>query len=124
MKRAAQKMLLSSSFIKIRDEIETLVSQKDANKLQKKLDELNKKFGPAYITQANVGGSIELNYIFKEENGTDTLNIHGDLHFGLNALLSLNVSAEAQYMNGMNTHIQSSIFQSRVKGGTIKAVAM
>ena len=35
MKRAAQKMLLSSSFIKIRDEIETLVSQKDANKLQK-----------------------------------------------------------------------------------------
>ena len=123
MKRAAQKMLLSSSFIKIRDEIETLVSQKDANKLQKKLDELNKKFGPAYITQANVGGSIELNYIFKEENGTDTLNIHGDLHFGLNALLSLNVSAEAQYMNGMNTHIQSSIFQSRVKGGTIKAAS-
>lgn len=34
-----------------------------------------------------------------------------------------NVSAEAQYMNGMNTHIQSSIFQSRVKGGTIKAAS-
>lgn len=26
-------------------------------------------------------------------------------------------------MNGMNTHIQSSIFQSRVKGGTIKAAS-
>ena len=36
MKRAAQKMLLSSSFIKIRDEIETLVSQKDANKITEK----------------------------------------------------------------------------------------
>lgn len=123
MKLAAQKMLLSSSFIKIRDEIETLVSQKDANKLQKKLDELNKKFGPAYITQANVGGSIELNYIFKEENATDTIKIHGDLGIGINALLSVDVSAKASYMNGMHSHIQNSIFQSRVKGGTIKAAS-
>lgn len=122
----AQKMILSSSFIKVRDAIDTLVLKKDAESyilLQKKMDELNKKFGPAYITQANVGGNAELDYTFSLEDGTDTLKIHGDLSIGVNALLSLNVSAEADYMNGMHTHIQKSLFQSRIRGGSMAAAS-
>lgn len=122
----AQNMILSSSFIKVRDAIDTLVLKKGPESnilLQKKMDELNKKFGPAYITIADVGGNAELNYNFSLEDGIDTLKIHGDLNVGLNALFSLNVSAEADYMNGMHTHIQKSLFQSRIRGGSMKAAS-
>lgn len=120
----AENQILSNSFIKIRDAIEEEVAQKkkndkyDITKLNRKLRALDNQFGPAYIRSAAIGASAELTYNFTLQENTDTMKIHGDLTFGLNSLLSLDVSASADYNNYMKSHMQESAFRYRIKGGS------
>lgn len=121
---AARKLLMSNSFIKIHDEIEKCVAEGQTyqkgtnNKLYKKMVALNNNFGPAYVRSAEVGASAELVYNFTKSENQDTLKIHGDLTIGVNSLLSLDVSAAADYNNYIKSHISETSFQYRIRGGS------
>lgn len=121
---AALRLLFSNNFLQIRDSIETLVagsasysSATPGSPLNKMLDLLDRNFGPAYIHSAGVGGSAELVYSTKYSNATDTMNIHGDLTLGLNAVLNLDVAASADYISKMQSRIKENSFRCRIKGG-------
>lgn len=129
--KRAETLILSNGFIKLRDEIEKEVAKNNEYQpgakdvLARKLKALDTQFGPAYIRSAYIGASAELSYNFTRQENTDTLKIHGDLTLGLNSLLSLNVSAAADYNNYMKSHMQESAFRYRIKGGdAIAAQAM
>lgn len=123
-RNAALRLLFSNNFLQIRDSIETLVaggarysSTTPGDALNKMLDLLDKDFGPAYIHSAGVGGSAELVYSTNYSNATDTMNIHGDLTLGLNAVLNLDVAASADYISKMQSRIKENSFRCRIKGG-------
>lgn len=122
-KKSAELLMLSNNFIKLRDAIEECVAKDEKydketkNTLFRKLKALDNSFGPAYIRTAEVGASAELTYNFARKEGTDTLKIHGDLTLGLNSLLSLDVSASADYDNYMKSHLEEASFRYRIKGG-------
>lgn len=126
-KRSARQLIFSSQFIKLRDAIEKCIENGEtysagtSNTLYKKMMALDNSFGPAYIASAEVGGSAELNYLFSKKEGADTLKIHGDLTFGLNSLLSLDISASADYNNYMKSHMKECTFEYRIKGGDATA---
>lgn len=125
-KRSARQMIFSSKFIKLHDAIEKCVADGEKytagtnNTLFTKMKSLDASFGPAYIASAEVGGSAELNYLFSKNGAKDTLQIHGDLTFGLNSLLSLDISASADYNNYMISHLKECTFEYRIKGGDSK----
>lgn len=125
--KKAEALILSNSFIKLRDAIEKEVAngneydETGRNMLTKKIRALDTQFGPAYIRSASIGASAELTYNFTKQENTDTMKIHGDLTLGLNSLLSLNVSASADYNNYMKSHMQEAAFRYRIKGGSTDA---
>lgn len=122
--KAASKILLSSQFTSLMNDIEEAVAKGNTyaagqdNDLTDALNDLDRYYGPAFISMIDVGGTAELNYTFNKEEAKDTLKIHGDLDIGVNALLSVDVKAEANYNNFMKSHIQSSTLSARIKGGT------
>lgn len=126
-KKEALNLIFSNDFLELRDEIEEYVakgmkySADTKNDLYFSMKALDNKFGPAYITSAEVGGTAELNYLVAMKNAKDTLDIHGDLTFGLNALLSLDASVSADYNDRMNSYIKEWSFDSRIKGGSLEA---
>lgn len=125
--KKAEALIFSSAFIKLRDAIEKEVANNNEyvkngkDLLSRKIRALDTQFGPAYIRSATIGASAELTYNFTKQENTDTMKIHGDLTFGLNSLLSLNVSASADYNNYMKSHMQESAFRYRIKGGNSTA---
>lgn len=125
-KLRARKLIFSKKFITLHDAIEKCVADGEKytagtnNTLFKKMKALDTSFGPAYIATAEVGGSAELNYLFSKNAAVDTLKIHGDLTFGLNSLLSLDISASADYNNYMKSHLKECTFEYRIKGGDAK----
>lgn len=125
-KTLARKLILSNNFLKLRDAIESYVAQGqtyktgETNELYNQIRRLDNAFGPAYITRAEMGGTAELNYLVSKRDGADTLKIHGDLTFGLNALLKLDVSASADYENSMKSYLNECSFNYRIKGGSAK----
>lgn len=129
--KRAESLILSNGFIKLRDAIEKEVADNKVyekngkDPLSRKLKALDTQFGPAYIRSANIGASAELTYNFTRQENTDTMKIHGDLTLGLNSLLSLDVTASADYNNYMKSHMQEAAFRYRIKGGdAIAANAM
>lgn len=125
--KKAEALILSNSFIKLRDAIEKEVAERKVyvkngdDMLNKKIRALDSQFGPAYIRSASIGASAELTYNFTMQENTDTMKIHGDLTLGLNSLLSLDVTASADYNNYMKSHMKESAFRYRIKGGDVNA---
>lgn len=127
-KAFARMLILSNNFLKLRDSIEYYVAKGqiykkgETNDLYNQIRRLDNAFGPAYITRAEMGGTAELNYLVSKREGADTLKIHGDLTFGLNALLKLDVSASADYENAMKSYLKECSFNYRIKGGSTKEI--
>lgn len=125
-KAAALRLIFSNNFLQIRDSIENLVAggarysstSSDAPLLEM-LSNLDNNFGPAYIHSVGMGGSAELVYSTNYSNATDTMNIHGDMTLGLNAVLNLDVAASADYISKMQSRLKENSFQCRIKGGKI-----
>lgn len=129
-KAAARTLLFSQNFIVLRDTIEKLVANGAALdtlemntecELYEAIKTLDQKFGPAYITNAEVGGSAELNYLYSYQTASDTLGIDGKLSVGFNSLLNFNADAEASYDNNIKSYLEESQFQCKIKGGDAKA---
>lgn len=115
-----QKLVITSSFAKLRAEIDTLVAHgktyQDAD-LRQKLAKLNSTYGPVFCNEARQGGSANISVSNIKSENQDTLAISGTLSATFSSLFSLNVEASANYLNTANSHISGATVDVDITGG-------
>lgn len=115
--------VMTNSFVKIRDSIQTLVTAKktmEDPELKKQLEKLNKNYGPVFCTNATLGGNANISITLGKAEGTDTLDISGKLTTAFSGLFSLDAEASASYLNQASSYIENSEIDIDITGGSLK----
>ncbi len=115
--------VMTNSFVKIRDSIQTLVTAKktmEDPELKKQLEKLNKNYGPVFCTNATLGGNANISITLGKAEGTDTLDISGKLTTAFSGLFSLDAEASASYLNQASSYIENSEIDIDITGGSMK----
>lgn len=126
-KTKARNCIMSSKFITARANIKKYIAAGEkyvpgqVNNLSKALDQLNKTFGPVFAGSIDVGANADLQFLYRHEEGADTMQIHGDIHFGLNSMFSCDVTASADYNNYMHSKIDKNSLYIGTRGGAFAA---
>ena len=114
--------VMTESFVKIRDSIQTLVK---ANKTMKdyelieQLQKLNDSYGPVFCTSATLGGNANISLSLGKERATDTLDVSGKLSAAFSGLFSsVDGNAHANYLNEASSYIENSQIDIKITGGT------
>lgn len=113
--------VMTNSFVKIRDSIQTLVKANktlEDNELKKQLKKLNDNYGPVFCTNATLGGNANISITLGKAEGTDTLDISGKLTTAFSGLFSLDVEASASYLNQASSYIENSEIDIDITGGS------
>ena len=112
---------MNKSFLTIRDSIQTLVkaNAKIGNKdLDEQLKKLNNNYGPVFCSSVVLGGNTNISVSLAKSVGADTLNVSGKLKTTFSSLFSLDVEADASYMNQDSSYIESSTLSIEITGGS------
>lgn len=115
--------LLSSEFLNIQDNIETLVNQGKTEKdeeLTELLDQLDDEYGPAFIKAVTRGGVADIDFRKSESMSKDTLAISGTLTVGFNSLFSIDVKASASYLRTAQAFTKGGALAINIEGGDVK----
>ena len=111
--------VLSKSFMKVRDSIQSLVANGCSDELlEKQLQKLDKDFGPVFCAGATLGGNANVSVTMTSSSTTDTMKISGELSATFTSLFSLDVAASADYLNTSRAYLNNSEISINVTGGT------
>ena len=113
--------VMTESFLNIRDSIQTLVKANAKigdEDLDEQLKTLNNNYGPVFCSSAVLGGNTNISVSLAKSVGADTLNVSGKLKTTFSSLFSLDVEADASYLNQDSSYIESSTLSIEIAGGS------
>ncbi len=116
-----QKLVLTNSFTKLRDQIQELVASgadTTSQELNKALKSLDSKFGPVFCSEAQLGGTTNVSLALSSSEAKDTLAISGELSAGFTSLFSLDVTASADFLSTSRASLENSELNVSVTGGS------
>jgi hypothetical protein len=138
--QARRALIFSANFLNLHDQIEDLVAQgakfdslpaaikltKNETDKQKQLDyklykkllSLYRNYSPMMVYKSTVGGYVNVDYVAKQVNASDTMEIHGKLTASFSSTFSLKAEATADYFNDTKAFSKGAEMALTICGGT------